>query len=209
MIWIKEEVTKSSLLPLKKNAEAATNEYNDAIDQDEKCGKYRDRYKFVSEAYKIVDGVKQGIIDDIKSQMQTETMDIFDRLLWKTDTYDRVELDDNFRLQLYHKRSGQSCLYSCSAAEKELLALSFTIALQNVSGYDNLLFIDTPVGRVSDINRENFAKVLLEVSRDKQIILAFTPSEYSAEIKSVLNDTVISSYNKLSSDEDVTTREGE
>ena len=47
------------------------------------------------------------------------------------------------------------------------------------------------------------------MSQDKQIILAFTPSEYSAEIKGVLNDTVISSYNKLSSDEDVTTREGE
>ena len=200
---------KEQLNSLKKDAESATDEYNKAVDQDEKCGEYRDRYKFVSEAQKIVDGVKQGIIEDIKSQMQTETMDIFDRLLWKTDTYDRVELDDNFRLQLYHKRSGQSCLYSCSAAEKELLALSFTIALQNVSGYDNLLFIDTPVGRVSDINRENFAKVLLEVSQDKQIILAFTPSEYSAEIKGVLNDTVISSYNKLSSDEDVTTREGE
>ena len=149
--------------------------------------------------------MKKGIIDDIKTQMQDETMSIFDQLLWKKDTYGRVELDDNFRLQLYHKRSGQSCLYSCSAAEKELLALSFTIALHNVSGYDNLLFIDTPVGRVSDVNRENFARVLLEVSQGKQIILAFTPSEFSDEIKTVLNRTVISSYNQLTSDEDVTT----
>ncbi len=97
------------------------------------------------------------------------------------------------------------CLYSCSAAEKELLALSFTIALHNVSGYDNLLFIDTPVGRVSDVNRENFARVLLEVSQGKQIILAFTPSEFSSEIKAVLNRNTISSYNQLASDEDVTT----
>ncbi len=200
---------RENLATLKKKATELTDAYNEAVEKDNKCGEYRAKYSFVSRALAIVESVKKGIIDDIKIQMQNETMSIFDELLWKKDTYGRVELDDNFRLQLYHKRSGQSCLYSCSAAEKELLALSFTIALHNVSGYDNLLFIDTPVGRVSDVNRENFAKVLLEVSQGKQIILAFTPSEYSDEIRSVLSKTVISSYNRLASDEDVTTiREG-
>ena len=97
---------------------------------------------------------------------------------------------------------------SCSAAEKELLALAFTIALHTVSEYDNLLFIDTPVGRISDDNRENFAKVLLSISDRKQIILAFTPSEYSEEIKSVLNSAVVSSFNYLGTDETVTTING-
>lgn len=192
---------------LKKKVTEATADYNAAVEKDSKCGEYREKYQFVSQALEIVNNVKKVIIDDIKKRMQDETMNIFDRLLWKKDTYERVELDDNFRLQLYH-RLGQSCLYSCSAAEKELLALSFTIALHNVSGYDNLLFIDTPVGRVSDINRVNFAKVLLEVSQDKQIILAFTPSEFSSDIKSILNSDVISSYNHLIYEEDVTEKDG-
>ena len=77
------------------------------------------------------------------------------------------------------------------------MALAFTIAIHKVSGYDNLLFIDTPVGRISDENRTNFAKVLLEVSQTKQIILAFTPSEYSEEIRDVLRKDIVSSYVQL------------
>ena len=131
-------------------------------------------------------------------------MEIFEQLSWKENTYDRIELDDNFKLKIFHKKTNLSCLNSCSAAEKELLALAFTIALHKVSGYDNLLFIDTPVGRVSDVNREKFSQVLLDVSKNKQIILAFTPSEYSDEIKGILKNNVVSTINKLETDEETT-----
>ena len=193
---------EEQLITLEKVARNAQSDYDEALKKDTECNEYKEREKFVSRAYEIITEVKQNIVTDIKSQMQDQTMGIFEQLLWKRDTYGRVELDDNFRLQLFHKRTGQSCLYSCSAAEKELLALSFTIALHSVSGYDNLLFIDTPVGRVSDANRRNFANVLLDVSYGKQIILAFTPSEYSDEIKDVLNKNDIASINMLLHDED-------
>jgi len=49
------------------------------------------------------------------------------------------------------------------------------------------LFIDTPVARVSDINRVNFANVLCEVSKNKQIIMTFSPDEYSPEIKKIFD----------------------
>lgn len=198
---------RNKLIDLKRAQEDRQKEYEDALKKNKECGEIRVRYEVLKTAEEIVSSVRDEILADIKIKMENETKRIFDDLLWKKDTYGRVELDDNFRLQLYHKRSGQSCLYSCSAAEKELLALSFTIALQNISGYDNMLFIDTPVGRVSDANRENFAKVLLSVSQNKQIILAFTPSEYSKEISSVLNKNVISSFNRLYYDEDKTTKE--
>ena len=68
-----------------------------------------------------------------------------------------------------------------------MLALSFTLALHEVSGFNSLLFIDTPVARVSDVNRINFANVLCEVSMNKQIIMTFTPDEYSPEIKKIFN----------------------
>ena len=99
---------------------------------------------------------------------------------------------------MYSKADNLSCLDSCSAAERELLALAFTLAVHEVSGFNSFLLIDTPVGRVSDMNRNNFAQVLLDVSKTKQIILAVTPSEYSDELKKIFNFYNISSYNKLS-----------
>ena len=67
-----------------------------------------------------------------------------------------------------------------------------------------MLFIDTPVGRVSDDNRECFAKSLIEVSKEKQLILAFTPSEYSVEISKYFDNYSASKNNLLSADEQAT-----
>lgn len=198
---------KNQCEEMEKEKSDAKKAYDQAVADNQECDDLKLHHDFVMEAKGIVSNIKDEIVGDVKLKMQKLTMEIFEELLWKKETYGRIELDDNFHLKLFHKKTGLSCLHSCSAAEKELLALAFTIAIHEVSGYDNLLFIDMPVGRVSDINRENFAKVLLNVSEKKQIILAFTPSEYSDEIQSVLNDSVISSRNKLSTDEVSTVKE--
>ena len=196
---------KQSLEDIDKRIKELENEYRQLESEakvDEELKKCRD---FAMEAMSIIVSIETEMASDVKSRMEHETMSIFDELIWKKNTYSHVELDHNFRFQLFNN-DGKSCFGTCSAAEKELLALAFTIALHKVSGYNNLLFIDTPVGRVSDINRSNFASVLKEISRNKQIILAFTPSEYSDEIKAVMNDTVVSSFNYLTSDEASTER---
>lgn len=192
---------KEQLESMRKNLQEKNKEYSDALAANQACKEIREKYEFVQRAKDLLVKIKNGIVTDITTQLESKTMELFDALIWKKGTYGRVELDVNFRLKLYHKITMSSCLNSCSAAEKELLALAFTLAVHEVSGYDNLLFIDTPVGRVSDENRENFAQVLLDISKKKQIILAFTPSEYSEEIKSVLNDSTASTVSKLVTDE--------
>lgn len=199
---------KNELENKKRELETAKKEYNDAVGKNKECEELKKYLDFVRNAKMVISAVRDEIVNDVKYRMEKLTMEIFEQLIWKKETYGRIELDDNFRLKLFHKSTNLSCLDSCSAAEKELLALAFTIALHTVSGFDNLLFIDTPVGRVSDVNRENFSKVLLDISDKKQIILAFTPSEYSDEIKSVFNNTVISSFNSLGTDEIITTIKG-
>ena len=90
------------------------------------------------------------------------------------------------------------CLGSCSAAERALLALSFTLALHKISGFETPLVIDTPISRVSDKNRENFANVLKQVSLKKQIIFLFTPSEYSDEISLIFENITATKINLCS-----------
>ncbi|TQQ85107.1 hypothetical protein EXD82_03150 [Peptacetobacter hominis] len=192
---------ENEIINLGKKLKLAEDSYEKALKANKECEELKSKLEFVTVASKIISEVKHEIIRDVRVNMEKLTMSTFDDLIWKKDTYGNVELDSNFRLKLFHKYEKTSCLNSCSAAEKELLALAFTIALHKVSGYDNLLFIDTPVGRVSDVNRENFAKVLLGISEGKQIILAFTPAEYSDEIETVFNRDVISSYAYLETDE--------
>lgn len=199
---------KAQVEALENEIEALNKKIKLAVADNEKSEAIGEQLAFASEACAIVTSIEEEIVCDIRNKMETETMSLFESLIWKKNTYGRIELNDEYKLRLFHKVTNESCLGSCSAAERELLALAFTIALHRVSNHDCLLFIDTPVGRVSDVNRENFAKSLITVSKQKQLILAFTPSEYSDEVKKYFNSSVISSSNKLINlDEEATQKE--
>ena len=72
------------------------------------------------------------------------------------------------------------------------LAYSFTLAVHDASGKNCPLVVDSPLGRVSDKNRENMAAELLKVSKNKQIIMLFTPDEYSDEVKTIYDSNAAS-----------------
>lgn len=157
-----------------------------ALEKDKECSRIKQLIEFATKGRNVIGNVKKDMMDEVRKKMEERTTEYFTKLIWKKNTYDRIVLNENFQLDLIHK-AGYSCVGTCSAAERCLLALSFTLALHEVSGFNSLLFIDTPVARISDINRVNFANVLCEVSKGKQIIMTFTPDEYSPEIKKIFD----------------------
>ena len=90
---------------------------------------------------------------------------------------------------------------SLSATEQMALAYAFTLAVHKASGKNCPLVIDSPLGRVSDKIRENMAEALIEVSKTKQIIMLFTPDEYSDEVRSIYNGAATVKELNLSDDE--------
>lgn len=166
-----------------------------AIENQSELKALESQISFAERAKTIVQEIEEEMMEETKEKMVKETMDIFQMLDWKTETFSHIILDDAYTLELYDNY-GYPMVGACSAAERALLALSFTLALQKVSGYDSMLFIDTPVGRVDLENRVNFANVLKQLSEKKQVIITFTPSEYSKEIRDVL-EPYASTYKEL------------
>ena len=166
-----------------------------AIENQADLAELEKKIAFTKKALSIVREIEQEMMTEVKDKMTIETMDIFGRLDWKTETFDHIELDDSYNLELFDS-FGYPMVGACSAAERALLALSFTLALQKVSGYDSMLFIDTPVGRVDLENRAHFADVLNQLSENKQVIMTFTPSEYSQEIRNAL-EPCVSTFKEL------------
>lgn len=166
-----------------------------AIENQEELKVLEKQISFAEKARCTVQSIEEEMMAEAKEKMTKETMDIFQELDWKTETFSHIVLDDSYALELYDNY-GYPMVGACSAAERALLALSFTLALQKVSGYDSMLFIDTPVGRVDLENRASFATVLKQLSQNKQVIITFTPSEYSQEIKDTL-EPYASTFKKL------------
>lgn len=174
-----------------------------ALSKQKECEHISKLIRFAARAQSISEEIEDEMMREVREKIRKRTMYYFSKLIWKKDTYDNIKLDEEYKLDLIHKE-GYSCVGSCSAAERSLLALSFTLALHEVSGFNALLFIDTPVARVSDANRENFAKVLRDVSREKQIIMTFAPSEYSDEIKNIFEPVASNTFKLFTEDERVT-----
>ncbi len=164
------------------------------IEKDKVNKKLKVKINRTKEMINIIRSVKEELITEIKEKVRKETFENFNKLIWKKSTYKNVEIDDQYNVNLINK-DGFSARGSCSAAETSLLALSFTLALHSISGFDAPLVIDSPVGRISDENRENFTKVLFDVSKNKEIILLFSPSEYSDEVQNIIKDNYSSKRN--------------
>jgi DNA sulfur modification protein DndD len=143
------------------------------------------RRDFCEHCKRIMKETMEEVLYECRKSIEKETFEIFDSLIWKDQTFTKVEILEDYSFRLLD-RYGDQNLGSCSAAERALLALSFTLALQDVSKHDSLLFIDTPIGRVGEKNRRNFMETLLKIAREKQIILTFTPTEYDANVQGIL-----------------------
>lgn len=168
-----------------KNAQTKIEKYekllNQAMQKNAEAAEIKAIIDFGQRALRVLKDAEADVIRETKENMEQRTEELFKGLVWKESKCDRIELSQNYTPSLYD-RAGFSCAGTCSAAERSLLALSFTLAMHEVSGFDSPLFIDTPIARASGENRENFARTLVEVSKGKQLILAFTPDEYSESI---------------------------
>lgn len=193
-------------LRLKSFAKAVSNaekELADAMRNNSRLDIYRRQLDFCNKGALLLDKVLEEVVEECRKDMQVETFEIFDRMIWKKNAFTQVNILSDYSFELLDTY-GQQTLGACSAAERALLALSFTIALQKISQHDSLLYIDTPLGRVGEKNRINFMKVLTDISDSKQVILSFTPTEYDANVQDQLADQY-SSYYELSFNDGVTT----
>ena len=147
----------------------------------------RHQIAFGHRASGLVNNVAATMMERVRKAIESETRDNFFDLIWKKQTYKDVYIDENYALHLIHDL-GYECLGSVAASERQLLALSFVIALHKVSGFDSPILVDTPAARVSNQQRENLGSTFSAISKKKQLILLFLPSEYSFEISRSLDD---------------------
>ncbi len=172
------------------------------IEKNKQLEKINRQADYCKKCRNILKETRLELLAESRSEMERETLDMFTKLLWKKDAFSKVEILEDYAFRLLDNYGSQT-LGSCSAAERALLALSFTLALQKVSMHDSLLFIDTPIGRVDEDNRLNFVNTLCEISKSKQVILTFTPTEFDEKVAGALLNQY-ASFSKLTIEDGVT-----
>lgn len=194
-IAVEEKILETN----ENNYNEAQKELDKALYQNKAYAKLRKQKKYCEDSIKILEKTMEEVLNDCRQELQERTFEIFNLLMWKKDTFKNVIIDEDY---IFHLKNifDEETLGSCSAAERGLLALSFTMALQEISMHNSLLYIDTPLGRVGVKNRINFTRVLKEIGANKQVILSFTPTEYDTNVKSILEGNYSSFHDLVYSD---------
>jgi len=150
-------------------------------------------HDFCKEALSVAKSVRDGIMAEIKQELEQKTEEQFFALSWKSSDYKDVKIDDEYNVSVIHQ-SGLEGIGTLSAGEGALLALAFMAALNNVSGFNVPIVIDTPLGRIAGLPRRNIAKKLPNYLPNKQVTMLMTDTEYSDEVRDLLSKRVGMTY---------------
>lgn len=173
----------------KKELESAITSRDQAVQRSSKFASEQAKLHTIEMLRNRYQAIKKQIIEQMRSEISDVTWTFFDEMIWKRNTFGHIEISDTYDVTVFDK-AGSVMTGSLSATEKMALAYAFTLAIHGASGRNCPLVIDSPLGRVSDANRENMAAALLDVSRNKQIIMLFTPDEYSDNVRNIYDNYV-------------------
>ncbi len=151
------------------------------------------KIEFCKNIINYVKNIKNKLAIEIHDQLEQITSEEFKNIHWK-ETYKRVLISDDFDIT-FEKEDG-SILKSTdpSSGTQLVLALSFMIALNSLSGFKLPLIIDTPLGRLDEDVSENIAEFLPEFIKDKQVAFFVTDKEYNGEFKNKIKPFVGKEY---------------
>lgn len=168
-------------------------ELDEELKKEKKCRELRKILQFCENSLNIAKGIKEGIMEDIRKEIEFKTKKQFFELIWKEETYKNVTIDENYNISIVHE-SGMEAMGSLSAGERQVLALSFMAALNNISGFNAPIIIDTPLGRLSKEPKNNIAKNLPNYLEGKQVVLLVTEEEYTPEVRERLYERIGKEY---------------
>nr|WP_319373674.1 AAA family ATPase [uncultured Methanobacterium sp.] len=191
---IREELNlESEIKSAKRIVEKLKAERDKEMQKNAELEKMKDILHFCEKSLSASKTLKDELIEDIRIRIEQTTKDQFLKLNWK-ESFTDVKIDDDYDVTVIRMSGRISDANGLSAGEKLALALSFMAALNEISGFDLPIIIDTPMGRLDKEIKLNIAKVLPKYLENKQITLLVTGEEYSPEFRHKLSDRVGKEY---------------
>ena len=161
---------------------------------------------FCTEAKNEISKIYNDLESDIHAKLQSLTSEEFKKMHWKEEFYQGVTLNKDYNV-LIHKEGGDILPNDLSKGGQLVLALSFMTALNSLSGFELPIVIDTPLGRLDEPIKENIGKFLPIYTKNKQVTLLVTSSEYSEGFKKGIRNYVGKEYklNYIQDNDGITT----
>jgi DNA sulfur modification protein DndD len=160
---------------------------------NEKVEKLNNMLNFCEEVINISDTLESKIIENIRIKIEKYTSDQFLNLMWKVN-FKGIKIDKDYNVSILNNTGYALHPNDISAGERLILALSFVTALNQISGFNLPLIIDSPMGRLDKEIKINLAKILPNYVVNKQVILLVLGEEYTSDFHDGIKEKVGKKY---------------
>lgn len=189
---IKKDIEKIEIELKEKNAEL-----QEEIAKSSRKTELSVAIDFCQTVHNEVRRIYKELDQDIHNQLEKLTSEEFSKMHWK-EKYRGVSIDDKYNVIISEENESgdieEIIPNDLSAGGQLVLALSFTTALNSLSGFDLPIIIDTPLSRLDEPMKENIAEYLPIYTKDKQVTFLVTGSEYSEGFRKLISNVVDKDY---------------
>lgn len=175
--------SKQTIKILNKKVKDKYDEYEKALGDESKVNIINNKKLLLQKSLDVVEKTYSKIMVETRNLIEKETNTNFKKTIRKTRNFDRIKLNDDYKITMY--QGDRVVTVSASAAETQILALSFALAVHSISNYDAPLIIDTPLARVNGKNKILVAEAYFNLGKERETILIMMDDEYTDKVKTV------------------------
>ncbi len=166
------------------------------IEEEEKKDKIiseiREKRDLAEKIHSEIKKAHEYLQKNSKIEIENETTNIFKRLIRKKEVFKKIELSDDYTLKVIDTFEDIEAKNSLSAGERQILSLSFILALAKVSNKEAPFVMDTPFGRLDKEHRENILQTMPSIT--KQLVFLATPTEITTDLESLIDEKIGKKY---------------
>jgi DNA sulfur modification protein DndD len=148
-----------------------------------------DRRDLTEKTLAELKAIYESFANDVKRNLAEKSTENFTKLADEETQKDikKISIDENYMLDVLNW-SGQQRLGEISAGQRQIVSLSFIMALIQVAGdLEVPLFMDTPFGRLSGVHRDHLLDTIPQMA--SQWILLVTDTEFTTAEANALRQT--------------------
>jgi len=177
---------------LKKEIEELKREIKIEERNQQKISELTKKRNLAEDTLKQLEILYEKLSKGLREEIEREGTEIFEKLIRKKEYFKKLVLSDDFILKVIDAYGDSEVKTELSAGERQVLSLSFILALAKVSRKEAPIVMDTPFGRLDPEHRQNIVQEMPYIS--KQLILFVTPTEMTDDLKSIIQDKIGKEY---------------
>ncbi|WP_025161425.1 AAA family ATPase [Paraclostridium bifermentans] len=190
---IRKETIKSQIYNIDEKIKTISKEIENEEKQEKTLNNDIKKKDYVIKLKKHFEHILDTYSMEMRNKISKETTTIFKKLISDKDIdmIKNIEISEDYEIKV-SGWNDNSITSDVSAGQRQIISLSFVTALAKVaSGSDSKmnvpLFMDTPFGRISGVNRDNLIKTLPSLTN--QWILLMTDTEFTRTEEKEFKDT--------------------